>query len=150
MDSKTISLNLTSGGGRQTLPDVDRKTGCEVITTWSNNATASDESVITAPIMWDTDLPYPPYDSYCDDGGDWTGSIVTDIPDLGEPDIYLDNVIVSDPYVSWWWNSPNNNWHIGIERASFPYTGSDYQAVIGLQFSNGQRLNASVLIKESS
>ena len=50
MANNTITLNLSSGDGRQTLPEWD-EANVEITTTWSNGKTASDDSVCNLPTM---------------------------------------------------------------------------------------------------
>ena len=50
MSNNTITLNLSSGGGRETLPEWD-DANVEITTTWSNGKTASDNSVVTLPAL---------------------------------------------------------------------------------------------------
>ena len=50
MSNNTITLNLSSGGGRQTLPEWD-DASVEITTTWSNGKTASDTSTCKLPAI---------------------------------------------------------------------------------------------------
>lgn len=50
MSNNTITLNLSSGGGRETLPEWDDQS-VEITTTWSNGKTASDNSMVTLPAI---------------------------------------------------------------------------------------------------
>ena len=144
MASKSISLNLSSGGGRQTIPQVSEDTNMEIITIWSNSGSALDTSVCKAHVYliryndeWpDTDDIYA---IFTIDGYDGSGSIAP------EPTIIYNNTDITDDVINNWdYNQYEHGWEVGLERAVFPYQSTDYDITLQYQFTTGEIIETTI------
>lgn len=138
MTNKTVTLDLSSGGGRQTLPEWDN-TNVEITTSWSNGKTASDNSVCNAPV----EISLTNYTTtwYIED--DWTGAFETNSSILSQPDVYIGGVLQHN-IIDSWTEYISGHWEIVLQANNVSPALVPQQIItIEFRFSTGNVLQAT-------
>ena len=144
MANKSITLNLTPGSGRQTLPQPAADTPVEIITTWSNSGSAADNSICKAHVYL---IRYNDEWPDTDDISAWFSIDGYDDPSIEPPEptiIYNNTDITDDVINNWVYDSYAHGWEVGLERSVFPYQSTDYDITLQYQFTTGEIIETTI------